>query len=114
MPDTTQPTADGFALYSKRHTTAHWWNLWAWIKGTWLSWFPGKFPESNLCSAEELAEKVLNSMARDHGRHWLLWMGVDHEKVKAMSDEEMMAVSREVASWPKKEPETCSECGQDR
>jgi len=62
---------------------------------------------------QELAEKVWNGLQRDYGRHWLLSMGVDWDKVKGMTDEELMAVSKEVSSWPRKEPKTCGECGQE-
>lgn len=105
------PTADGMSIYSERHTRPRFW---------WLTWWipeflkpRGKLTESNLWSAEELATSVLNGMDRDHGRAWLLSMGVDYEKVRAMTDEELMAVSREVQTWPRKEPTHCDECGQN-
>lgn len=68
----------------------------------------------DLKEVKDLAERVARSYERDHGRHWLLWMGTDWEKVNKMSDDDFVRISREVQSWPRKEPEVCSECGQEK
>lgn len=105
--------ADGLFLCSKPPTVAPWWNLKERCLSLWLCWFPKKLSESALCTTEELADKVLKNLNAEHGRHWLLSMGVGFDEVKAMTDEELAAVSKEVSSWPRKEPTYCESCGQD-
>ena len=105
--------ADGLFLCSQPPTRPHWWNLKERFLSLWLCWFPKKLSESALCNAEELAEKVLNNLEAENGRHWLLSMGVALEKVSAMTGDELIAISKEVSSWPRKEPEFCESCGQD-
>lgn len=107
-------TADGLSLYSPRHTRPRFWWIGYYSGFDWLRsrLSPPKLSPAALYTPEELADAVWKGVERDHGRHWLLWMGEDYEKVKAMSDEELRAVSREVSSWPTKEPTHCDECGQ--
>lgn len=62
---------------------------------------------------QELAERIMNGMKRDHGRWWLNWMGVDPQEIKKYDGDALVALSEEVSSWPRKEPETCEACGQD-
>ena len=90
-------TADGFSLCST-HTVKN---------------FGEDDPTYSNLTAEELAERVANGMKRDHGRQWLWYMGVDPEEIKKYTNEDFMRISDEVASWPRKESETCSECGQE-